>query len=141
MVEGLGRGADDYLAKPFAFDVILARLSALMRRGASPLEYEAKPQVVQLGTLTLDRGRRVGQVGGNSLGLMRLEFDILWLLSSDLERVHSREPILSSAWGAEADPMTNAVDVYVARLRKKLDKAIAPWFTTVRGIGYRIEVE
>ena len=139
VVEGLGRGADDYLAKPFAFDVLLARLSALLRRGSSPVEAEATAQVLRSGTLALDRGRREGRIAGETLDLTRLEFDILWLLASDPDRVHSRERILSAAWGADADPMTNVVDVYVARLRKKLVGSGVPQIVTVRGVGYRVE--
>lgn len=137
VVEGLSRGADDYLAKPFAFDVLLARLAALMRRGGAPAA--APPsRTVALGALVLDGGRREGTLGGALLELTRLEFDILWLLASDPARVHSRERILSSAWSADADPMTNVVDVYVARLRRKLDRPGAPRILTVRGVGYRI---
>lgn len=138
VIEGLGRGADDYLAKPFAFDVLLARLAALIRRGAAPAP-ETAQQVLTRGALKLDRGRREGRVGHKSLDLTRLEFDILWLLASDPDRVHSRERILSSAWGTSADPMTNVVDVYVARLRKKIDFPNAPRIVTIRGIGYRLE--
>jgi DNA-binding response OmpR family regulator len=138
VVEGLSRGADDYLAKPFAFDVLLARLAALLRRGGAAANGAAS-RIVTLGSLVLDGGRRQGKVGGAQLDLTRLEFDILWLLASDPARVHSRERILSSAWSAEADPMTNVVDVYVARLRKKLDLPDAPRILTVRGVGYRIE--
>ncbi|MEM8575977.1 MAG: response regulator transcription factor, partial [Pseudomonadota bacterium] len=139
VVEGLGRGADDYLSKPFAFDVLLARLSALLRRGGTPVDAEATAQLIRSGALTLDRGRREGSIAGDPLDLTRLEFDILWLLAADPDRVHSRERILSSAWGADADPMTNVVDVYVARLRKKLVGSGVPSIVTVRGIGYRIE--
>jgi DNA-binding response OmpR family regulator len=138
VVEGLSRGADDYLAKPFAFDVLVARLAALLRRGGTPADGPAS-RIVALGDLMLDAGRRQGEVGGARLDLTRLEFDILWLLASDPERVHSRERILSSAWSADSDPMTNVVDVYIARLRKKLDRPGAPRILTVRGVGYRIE--
>jgi DNA-binding response OmpR family regulator len=138
VVEGLSRGADDSLAKPFAFDVLLARLSALLRRGGTPSD--ATPaRIVTLSGLTLDGGRRQGEIGGAALDLTRLEFDILWLLASDPDRVHSRERILSAAWSADADPMTNVVDVYIARLRKKLARPSAPSIVTVRGIGYRIQ--
>ncbi|WP_179378767.1 response regulator transcription factor [Jannaschia marina] len=140
VIEGLERGADDYLAKPFAFDVLLARLAALIRRGGAPVGGTAA-QTARCGTLTLDRGRREGRIGGQVLGLTRLEFDVLWLLASDLSRVHSRERILSTAWSADADPMTNVVDVYVARLRKKLDLAGAPRIITVRGVGYRLDTD
>lgn len=138
VIEGLESGADDYLAKPFAFDVLLARLAALIRRGGGVAAEQAQ-HVVSCGALTLDRGRREGRIGGQTLGLTRLEFDICWLLASDIGRVHSRERILSYAWGADADPMTNVVDVYVARLRKKIDLPGAPKIVTVRGIGYRLD--
>ena len=137
VIEGLGRGADDYLAKPFAFDVLLARLAALMRR-QSGLASSVAPTTLRVGNLTLDRGRREGRVDRTDLTLTRLEFDILWLLAADPDRVHSRERILSSAWGADADPMTNVVDVYIARLRKKLDSLSGPRIETVRGVGYRL---
>lgn len=138
VVEGLSRGADDYLAKPFPFDVLLARLSALLRRGAATGDI-ASLQIKSVGPLKLDRGRREGRIAGKTIDLTRLDFEILWFLASDPSRVHSRERILSAAWGADADPMTNVVDVYIARLRKKLDGMGGPKITTVRGIGYRIE--
>lgn len=138
IIEGLGRGADDYLAKPFAFDVLLARLAALLRRGqAAPVVPSS--QSAALGGLRLDREQRLGSLHGTDLGLTRLEFDILWLFVTNPGRVHSRERILSHAWGADADPLTNVVDVYLARLRKKLDSPNAPKLVTVRGVGYRLD--
>lgn len=139
VVEALGRGADDYLAKPFAFDVLLARLAALQRRGNGIVPGRTAPRSAALGGLVLDRDRRGARLGGEELILTRLEFDILWLFVSDPDRVHSRERILSHAWGADADPMTNVVDVYMARLRKKLLAPGAPRLVTVRGVGYRLE--
>lgn len=140
VVEGLERGADDYLAKPFAFDVLLARLSALLRRrnGAAPGK---SADNVRIGALALDRSRRQGSLDGKDLALTRLEFDVLWLFAAHPDRVHSRERILSHAWGADADPMTNVVDVYMARLRKKLDHPDAPRLVTIRGVGYRLDIE
>ncbi len=138
VVEGLERGADDYLAKPFAFDVLLARLAALLRRGGAGAAGTA-PETASAGALTLDRGLRQGFLDGRDLGLTRLEFDVLWLFVAYPGRVHSRERILSHAWGADADPLTNVVDVYMARLRKKLDKPEAPRLVTVRGVGYRLD--
>jgi DNA-binding response OmpR family regulator len=140
VVEGLERGADDYLAKPFAFDVLLARLSALLRRGNGTAPGKAIESAV-IGALTLDRGRRQGSLNGRDLALTRLEFDVLWLFAANPDRVHSRERILSQAWGADADPLTNVVDVYMARLRKKLDHPDAPKLVTVRGVGYRLDSE
>ncbi len=141
VVEGLGRGADDYLAKPFAFDVLLARLSALLRRstGGGTSEGGAGARSAAIGPLVLNRDRRDARLGGHNLELTRLEFDILWLFVNDPDRVHSRERILSHAWGADADPMTNVVDVYMARLRKKLTQPDAPRLVTVRGVGYRLD--
>lgn len=137
VVEGLSRGADDYLAKPFSFDVLIARMSALLRRGGTLTETAQSERAV-FGDLTLDRGQRVGRQGSSDLGLTRLEFEILWLFVTNPERVHSRERILSHAWGADADPMTNVVDVYMARLRKKLANSAGAKLLTVRGIGYRL---
>ncbi|WP_199525854.1 response regulator transcription factor [Rhodosalinus halophilus] len=138
IVEGLERGADDYLAKPFAFDVLLARLSALLRRGNGTVPGQPAESAV-IGALTLDRGRRQARLNDNDLGLTRLEFDVLWLFVTNPDRVHSRERILSHAWGADADPLTNVVDVYMARLRKKLAQPDAPKLVTVRGVGYRLD--
>lgn len=138
VVEGLGRGADDYLAKPFAFDVLVARLAALLRRG-SGTGVETARQALRIGGLVLDRGRWEGRVETTPLGLTRLEFEVLWLLAANPARAHSRERILSAAWGADADPMTNVVDVYIGRLRKKLERHGGPRIETVRGVGYRLE--
>lgn len=138
IIEGLGRGADDYLAKPFAFDVLLARLAALLRRGKGAAPVPASESAM-IGGLRLDRGQRLGTLNGADLALTRLEFDILWLFVANPGRVHSRERILSHAWGADADPLTNVVDVYMARLRKKLDGPHAPKLVTVRGVGYRLD--
>jgi len=138
VVEGLARGADDYLAKPFAFEVLLARLAALLRRGAGVAAGQPR-QIAAVGALILDRSQRQAFLDGRDLGLTRLEFDVLWLFASNPGRVHSRERILSHAWGLDADPLTNVVDVYMARLRKKLDQPEAPRLTTVRGVGYRLD--
>jgi DNA-binding response OmpR family regulator len=139
VVEGLERGADDYLAKPFVFEVLLARLAALLRR--CDVASAGRPaEIAAVGALTLDRGQRQALLDGRDLGLTRLEFDVLWLFAANPGRVHSRERILSHAWGADADPLTNVVDVYMARLRKKLDHQDAPKLVTVRGVGYRLEV-
>lgn len=141
VVEGLARGADDYLAKPFAFDVLLARLSALLRRSMGGAQPEAPgARRAGIGPLVLDRDKRSAQLDGQNIVLTRLEFDILWLFVSDPDRVHSRERILSHAWGADADPLTNVVDVYMARLRKKLAAPGAPRLVTVRGVGYRLDL-
>ena len=138
VVEGLERGADDYLAKPFAFEVLMARLAVLLRRGDGAAAGRP-PEIAADGTLTLDHGQRQALLDDRDLGLTRLELDELWLFAASPGRVHSRERILSHAWGADADPLTNVVDVYMARLRKKLDHPDAPKLVTVRREGCRLE--
>ena len=138
IVDGLARGADDYLAKPFSFDVLLARLEALSRRAHMPWRDRQPTVQVEIGPLSLDARLREGSLSGAAFELTQREFDVLWLLASEPDRVHSRERILAAAWGANADPLTNVVDVYVARLRKKLAEPSAPEIATVRGVGYRM---
>ena len=138
IVDGLGRGADDYLAKPFSFDVLVARLEALLRRTAGRPRSSVERTEMQHGSLHLDRRAREAQIGAVPLELTQREFDVLWLLASEPGRVHSRERILATAWGQNADPLTNVVDVYIARLRKKLSAPEAPAIVTTRGIGYRL---
>lgn len=136
-VAGLRCGADDYLTKPFAFDELLARIEALLRR---------PPQLVQRATelavadLVFDRSRMEVRRGEEVLSLTARELALLELLMSAPGRVYSRERILSNVWGLDADPLTNVVDVYIRRLRSKLDQpGQASWITTVRGLGYRLE--
>lgn len=138
IVDGLGRGADDYLAKPFSFDVLLARLEALSRRAHAPLRPREPAMVARVGALALDATLREARLGNALLDFTQREFDVLWLLVSKPDRVHSRERILAAAWGANSDPLTNVVDVYVGRLRKKLTGSDAPEIATIRGIGYRL---
>lgn len=138
-VEGLRLGADDYLVKPFAFDELLARIAALIRRAngsgdmAGPLE---------LGDLVFDRDALTVTRAGRRIDLTAKELALLELLISAPGRVFSRERILNTVWGLGEDPLTNVVDVYIGRLRRKLrlDAAAGPTITTLRGRGYRIEV-
>lgn len=139
IVDGLSRGADDYLAKPFSFDVLLARLEALARRSSASFQPREERVELNFGALRLDRRTREALIGAAPLVLTQREFDVLWLLTSEPDRVHSRERILAAAWSQNADPLTNVVDVYIARLRKKLDKPQAPTIATTRGVGYRLK--
>ena len=134
-IAGLQKGADDYLAKPFDFDELLARITALTRRasdwsgvksGAAP-----EPDAVQL-----DKDARCLIVEGERRNLSAKEFSIMVLLMTNRGRVMSRERILNSVWGIHADPLTNTVDVHVGRLRKKLDP-LGDKIVTVHGAGYR----
>jgi DNA-binding response OmpR family regulator len=137
-VAGLRGGADDYLAKPFAFEELLARIEALGRRGRDTRP--ARPDSLRAGELELDRGRCVARRAGIEIRLTARELAVLDVLISAPGRVFSRERILAAVWGASADPLTNIVDVYIRRLRAKIDDPFAtPLIETVRGLGYRLE--
>ena len=130
-VRGLKLGADDYIIKPFAFEELLARIDAVIRRRQSlpPL---------RLGDLELDLGRRLARLGGQTIELSPREFDVLRWLVQHPERVVSRSELLREVWGIDFDPETNVVDVHVARLRRKLERTGAAVIQTSRGEGYRI---
>lgn len=137
-VAGLRAGADDYLCKPFEFEELLARLEALGRRGRDlqPL----RPAELRVGDLVLDLQRMQASRSGRMLNLTARELALLELLMSAPGRLFSRERILSSVWGHNEDPLTNVVDVYIRRLRSKIDDGhAAPLIHTVRGLGYRLE--
>ena len=136
-VTGLRLGADDYLTKPFAFDELLARIEALLRRGR---QQQPVATSLRVGDLVLDREGMVATRGGKTLALTAKEMAFLELLMSAPGRVFSRERILSNVWGVSEDPLTNVVDVYVKRLRGKIDEGrAAPLLQTVRGFGYRLD--
>ncbi len=130
-VSGLTLGADDYLAKPFAFAELVARIRALSRR-AQP----ALPPVLQSGDLELDTARRIARRDGEPLDLSAKEFAVLELLMSAQGSVLTAETLLARAWDEEADPFSNVVKVTISRLRRKLgDPSL---IATVPGGGYRI---
>lgn len=136
-VAGLRCGADDYLTKPFAFDELLARIEALLRRPPQLVQRDAE---LAVGGLVFDRQRMEVRRDGRALALTAKELALLELLMSSPGRMFSRERILSNVWGVDTDPLTNVVDVYVRRLRGKLDEpGQASWITTVRGMGYRLD--
>jgi DNA-binding response OmpR family regulator len=137
-VTGLRMGADDYLCKPFEFEELLARLEALARR-AQPLQ-PARPLQLAVDDLLLDRASMRATRGGQALSLTARELALLELLMSAPGRLFSRERILASVWGHSEDPLTNVVDVYIRRLRSKIDDGHpVPLIHTVRGLGYRLE--
>lgn len=132
-VEGLQRGGDDYLTKPFAFPELLARVQALLRRAGG------RPESARLvvGDLSLDRLRRVVERQGRPIDLRAREFAVLELLMRHAGQVVSKTMILSQVWGYNFDPGSNVVDVAVFRLREKVDKGFdTPMIFTVRGAGY-----
>ncbi|HDZ45779.1 hypothetical protein LCGC14_0191510 [marine sediment metagenome] len=137
-VSGLEAGADDYLAKPFAFEELLARLGALTRRHEG---HACSPdKLLWVGDLCLDREQCCATRAGHRIELTPKELAILELLMSTPGKLFSRERILSSVWGASEDPLTNIVNVYIRRLRSKLDinPSTDSLITTQRGFGYRI---
>ena len=132
-VEGLQRGGDDYLTKPFAFPELLARVQALLRRAGG------RPESARLvvGDLVLDRLTRTVERAGRALDLRAREFAVLELLMRHAGHVVSKTMILSQVWGYSFDPGSNVVDVAIFRLREKVDKGFdTPMIVTVRGAGY-----
>lgn len=133
-IAGLDGGADDYLVKPYALGELVARLRALLRRPA-----EALPPTLTVADLTLDTGTRVAQRGSRMIGLTTKEFAVLEVLMRHAGEVVTRERLSRHAWDDNFDPASNVIDVYIARLRKKLDAdGDAPLLETVRGAGYRL---
>ncbi|XVQ08944.1 response regulator transcription factor [Spirillospora sp. CA-255316] len=130
-VEGLSIGADDYLAKPFAFAELIARVRALGRRAAAPL-----PPVLERAGITLDPARREVARDGRAIELTRKEFAVLEVLLSADGAVVSSEQLLEKAWDEHIDPFTNVVRVTMMTLRKKLGDP--PVIETVPGVGYRL---
>ncbi len=131
LVDGLGLGADDYLAKPFDFPVLVARIGALARR-AQP----ALPPVLRLGDLVVDSARRRAFRGKRELELTPKEFGVLELLLSSQGRCVSAEEMLARVWDEAADPFTHTVKITVSRLRAKLGDP--PVIETIAKSGYRI---
>ena len=131
-VTGLDSGADDYLVKPFAFAELLARIRTLLRRPRAAL-----PPTLEVGDLELDPAAREARRGGQALTLSAKEFGLLELFMRHPGQVLSRDHILDHIWDEEFDSFSNIVDVYVARLRRKIDEPGAPSrIGTVRGAGY-----
>jgi DNA-binding response OmpR family regulator len=131
LVDGLERGADDYLPKPFDFPVLVARIGALFRR-AQP----ALPPVLRHGDVELDSAQHRVRRAGRELDLSPKEFGVLELLLASAGRAVSAEELLERVWDDAADPFTNAVKVSLSRLRTKLGEP--PIIETVQRAGYRI---
>ncbi|WP_217544069.1 response regulator transcription factor [Vibrio metschnikovii] len=137
-VKGLRTGADDYLAKPFHFEELLARLDALQRRHT-----ESSPfPILQVADLVLCLPTMRVTRANQPIELTAKELSILELLMNKPGHIFSRERILANVWGMHQDPLTNVVDVYMRRLRKKIDDPFtAPLLKTKRGMGYYLQAD
>mgnify|MGYP006280741537 CR=1 FL=1 len=133
-VKGLRAGADDYLPKPFAFDELLARIEALLRR----VDRTVQTDVLHDGALTVDPAAQTCTYDGETVPLTPTEFDLLTYLMARRGQALSRDTIHRDVWGHDFDRGTNLIDVYVNYVRQKLDEVGCPSpIETVRGVGYR----
>ena len=136
-VKGLDLGADDYLAKPFAFKELLARVHALLRR-----RYDNRNPILQAGDLQIDTTARRVTLGEKEVGLSPREYHLLELLARKAGAVVSRPEIWAHVYEFDSDTTSNVVDVYIGYLRKKLDAPDTPsLIETVRGHGYRLRTD
>ncbi len=133
-IMGLRGGADDYLAKPFSFAELMARLEGLLRRQTSGQETSTNLRVADL---EMDLLKRSVKRAGQNLELQPREFRLLEFLMRHAEQVVTRTMLLEAVWDYHFDPQTNVIDVHVSRLRQKIDRGLGPpLLHTVRGAGY-----
>jgi DNA-binding response OmpR family regulator len=137
VIAGLDAGADDYLTKPFSFQILLARLRALARRK------HVDPQtLLRIGDLVLDPAMHEVRRSGGLISLSRTEFVILDLLMRNPGRVITRSCLIEAVWGHERDVQSNTLDVFIRQLRTKIEASEGPKLLhTIRGIGYTIREE
>ena len=135
IVEGLDTGADDYLAKPFSFDVLLARIRALLRRPNEKLE-----EILQVGDLKLDPSSKKVTRASQEINLTAKEYGVLEYLMRNKGKVLSKEQIISHVWDFDADVLPNNVELFIMFLRRKIDKPFKlKLIHTVSGFGYKLE--
>jgi two-component system response regulator MprA len=136
-IMGLETGADDYVAKPFNFDVLLARVKALLRRGG-----QQEPGLLTYADLRLDTGARVAYREDRQVNLTTTEYELLRLLMMHPRQVVTKDQIMERVWGYDFGGSTNIVEVYIRSLRKKLEERGEPrLIQTIRGAGYALREE
>ena len=135
-VHGLEAGADDYLIKPFAFDELLARIKALLRRHRVD-----STSVIDFANLKIDPQKRTASYFDRYLDLTKKEFDLLYVLARNPNVVLSRYQLLEQVWGYDFEVDTNVVDVFIGYLRKKIEQDMNPRIIeTVRGVGFSLRI-
>jgi len=138
VIAGLRMGADDYMTKPFSFEELLVRIETIMRRSS---DIDKQDQTLRAGPLLFDRKSLRFCVDDVEIKLTAKELAIIELLMSNPGTLFSRERILDNVWGLTMDPLTNVVDVYIGKLRKKIDgDSDSSMIETVRGLGYRLNL-
>ncbi len=136
-IAGLDSGADDYIVKPFAFEELLARIRALLRRGTNQ-----QSPILSVDTLTLDPAARLVRRANKDVALSAKEYGLLEFLMRHASQIVSKTQLLEHVWDMETDPFSNVVDVYIGYLRNKIDKSFpkeTPLIHTHKGLGYRID--
>ncbi|MGD8189581.1 response regulator transcription factor [Brevibacillus ginsengisoli] len=135
-VSGLDSGADDYIPKPFAIEELLARIRSILRRTEN-LEEQSVAQLMKFKNVVLDPESRIVTVDDEPVELTKTEYELLYALMNNVNRVLSREVLLEQVWGYDTTVETNIVDVYIRYLRNKLKSPVEDGhIQTVRGIGY-----
>ena len=136
-VQGLDAGADDYLAKPFEFSELVARVRALLRRGGARVSSR-----FSVGDLEIDSGSHRVKLHGQPLVLTTKEYGVLEYLARNAGRIVTREELADHVWGEEFDPFSNLIETYINRLRRNMERISATrYIHTVRGAGYMLEPE
>ena len=139
-VEGLDAGADDYLAKPFSLDELLARIRAVLRRGSSLVNVNDE---LKVGDLTLNTSTFEVKRSGILINLSKKEYDLLEYFMINANKTISKENLINHVWDYDSDILLNTVEVYIGYLRNKIDKPFKDkkMLQTVRGFGYKLEGE